>query len=79
MRNLERLRFRGILSAHIPQDLKARFSNFFLVHLGPRAHQFKSFPGFGPGKGGSKSDFREATENYVRIICIVHLGVQKII
>ena len=74
VRDLERLRYRGILSAHIPQDIKARFTSIFVLlaahtpkDVGARSTPvfgltIKSLSGFGPGKGGSKSEFRQAAK-----------------
>ena len=52
---LERLLYRGLLSAHLPQDIKARL---LCSLVSPKTNQ--TVPGFGPGKGGSKSENAEA-------------------
>ena len=80
MLDLEKLRYKGLLSAHIPQDIKARFFCFLPQDIKARFFCFlpqdikarflaflvrvmasvslttKSRTGFGPGKGGSKSE-----------------------
>ena len=54
---LESLLYRGLLSAHLPQDIKARL---LCSLVSPKANQ--TVPGFGPGKGGSKSENAEKAD-----------------